>query len=59
MSLLYTLELPDIFEFTPISIVADFGTLVGTYSKGFKIFIDPYDSQYTNPNEVEPVLQFW
>ena len=29
-------------EFTPITKVADFVTLLGTYSQGFSIIVDPY-----------------
>lgn len=31
---MYTLELTDVDQFVPISIVADFATLVATYEKG-------------------------
>ena len=52
-SLLRHLELGDLDQFTPISIVADFATLIGTYAKGFLIVLD-YDDRYN-----EPFLQFW
>ena len=33
-SLLYTLELPDIADYGPLRLIANFATLVSTYSKG-------------------------
>jgi hypothetical protein len=32
-----TLEVTDVDDFTPIHLVADFATLVGTYAKGFAV----------------------
>jgi DNA excision repair protein ERCC-2 len=42
-------------EFNALSLVADFATLVGTYSKGFSLILEPYDERY--PNIPDPVLQ--
>ena len=36
-SLLKTLEITDVDDFTPIHLVADFATLIGTYSQGFAV----------------------
>lgn len=36
-SLMKTLEVTDVDDFTPIHLVADFATLVGTYAKGFAV----------------------
>jgi len=36
-SLMKTLEVTDMDDFTPIHLVADFATLVGTYAKGFAV----------------------
>jgi len=41
-SLLNTLKVSDLSEFTPITKVADFVTLLGTYSQGFTVIADPY-----------------
>jgi hypothetical protein len=38
-SLLHTLELPDIAEYGPLRLIANFATLVSTYSKGNSINI--------------------
>lgn len=54
-SLMKTLEIVDTDEYTPIQLVADFGTLVGTYAKGFVIIIEPFDERM--PSVPDPVLQ--
>lgn len=36
-SLLKTLEITNVDDFTPIHLVADFATLIGTYDKGFAV----------------------
>jgi len=54
-SLLKTLEVVDMEEFNALSLVADFATLVGTYSKGFALILEPYDERY--PNIPDPVMQ--
>mmetsp|Transcript_29077 Transcript_29077/g.67424 ORF Transcript_29077/g.67424 Transcript_29077/m.67424 type:complete len:828 (-) Transcript_29077:62-2545(-) len=41
-SLLNTLQVANLDDFTPITKVADFVTLLGTYSQGFSIIVDPY-----------------
>ncbi|CAJ1388569.1 unnamed protein product [Effrenium voratum] len=41
-SLLNTLQVANLDEFSPITKVADFVTLLGTYSQGFTIIVDPY-----------------
>ena len=61
-SLLKTLEVTDADDFTPISMVANFATLVGTYEKGFAIIIEPYDERL--PSVPDPIIQarlysFW
>jgi DNA excision repair protein ERCC-2 len=40
-TLLRTLEITDMGLYQPISLVCDFATLVGTYSKGFSLIIEP------------------
>ena len=54
-SLLKTLEVTDLDSYTPIHLVADFATLVGTYAKGFAIIIEPYDDRL--PAVRDPVIQ--
>eukprot|EP00930_Biecheleria_cincta_P069750 TRINITY_DN57455_c0_g1_i1.p1 TRINITY_DN57455_c0_g1~~TRINITY_DN57455_c0_g1_i1.p1 ORF type:complete len:836 (-),score=161.87 TRINITY_DN57455_c0_g1_i1:48-2555(-) len=41
-SLLNTLRITNLDEFTPICKVADFVTLLGTYAQGFTIIVEPY-----------------
>ncbi|XP_066065198.1 LOW QUALITY PROTEIN: general transcription and DNA repair factor IIH helicase subunit XPD, partial [Chamaea fasciata] len=55
-SLLRTLPLPDVADFSPITLVANFATLVSTYSKGFTIIIEPFDDR--TPTISNPVLHF-
>lgn len=54
-SLLKTLEITDTDEYTPVQLVADFATLVGTYARGFAIITEPFDSRL--PNIPDPVIQ--
>jgi len=54
-SLLKTLEITDTDDFTPIHLVADFATLVGTYARGFAIITEPFDERM--PAVRDPVLQ--
>ncbi|CAB4009290.1 TFIIH basal transcription factor complex helicase XPD subunit, partial [Paramuricea clavata] len=55
-SLLYTLELPDIAEYGPLRLIANFATLVSTYSKGFVLIIEPFDDR--TPTIPNPILHF-
>ena len=50
-----TLEIHNMDDFMPIQLVADFGTLIGTYEKGFAIIIEPYDARL--PSVPDPVIQ--
>lgn len=54
-SLLLTLEVTNTDEFMHIQTICDFATLVGTYTRGFTIIIEPYDERM--PNIPDPVLQ--
>ena len=54
-SLLRTLEVTDLDEFTPIQLVADFCTLVATYEDGFVVIVEPFDPR--TPHIHDPVLQ--
>ncbi|GAX84382.1 hypothetical protein CEUSTIGMA_g11804.t1 [Chlamydomonas eustigma] len=54
-SLLKTLQITNTDDFTPVHLLADFATLIGTYAKGFAIIIEPFDSRL--PNIPDPVIQ--
>lgn len=56
-SLMLTLEITDTDEFLHIQTICDFATLVGTYTRGFSIIIEPYDERM--PNVPDPVLQVY
>lgn len=54
-SLLLTLEITDTDEFIHIQTICDMATLVGTYTRGFSIIIEPFDERM--PHIPDPVLQ--
>jgi len=54
-SLLRTLEVTDVQDFSPLMLVADFATLVATFQKGFGILIEPYDER--TPTLRDPLFQ--
>lgn len=54
-SLMLTLEISDTDEFLHIQTICDFATLVGTYTRGFSIIIEPFDERM--PHIPDPVLQ--
>lgn len=54
-SLLRTLEVTDMQDFSPLLLVADFATLVSTFQKGFGIIIEPYDER--TPTLHDPLFQ--
>ncbi|GER24815.1 RAD3-like DNA-binding helicase protein [Striga asiatica] len=54
-SLLMTLEITDTDEFLHIQTICDLATLVGTYTRGFSIIIEPFDERM--PHIPDPVLQ--
>ena len=54
-SLLRTLEITNLNQFNPLSLVADFATLLATYPTGFMCIIEPFSAQIENFRE--PVLQ--
>ncbi|KNC48555.1 TFIIH basal transcription factor complex helicase subunit [Thecamonas trahens ATCC 50062] len=56
-SLLRTLEITDIKEYAALKLVADFGTLVATYSQGFLVLIEPY-ANVEGAQVFDPVLIF-
>lgn len=53
-SLLHTLQIVNTDDYTPLSIVADYCTILASYEKGFSIIIEPYDTR--TPNLLDPVL---
>eukprot|EP00731_Ephydatia_muelleri_P027476 Em0019g349a len=55
-SLLLSLELVDLSDFSPLSLVANFATLVSTYTSGFNIIIEPFDERA--PTIYNPILHF-
>jgi DNA excision repair protein ERCC-2 len=54
-SLMRTLKIDNTDEYMPIQLVADFGTLIGTYEKGFAVIIEPHDDRL--PSVPDPVIQ--
>ena len=47
-------------EFTPITKVADFVTLLGTYSQGFTIIVDPYpEAQGSSAENIAASCSFY
>lgn len=55
-SLLRTLELTDIDDFSNMNLIANFATLVSTYTKGFIIIVEPFDDR--TPTIPNPVMHF-
>ena len=52
-SLMRSLEISHLGDFSPLTVVAHFATLVSTYTKGFTLIIEPTDASVT-----EPVMHF-
>lgn len=55
-SLMKTLELTDIQDFSALTLISNFATLVSTYTKGFVLIIEPFDDR--TPTISNPVLHF-
>lgn len=55
-SLMRTLELTDIQDFSALTLISNFATLVSTYTKGFVLIIEPYDDR--TPTISNPILHF-
>merc|ERR1712142_387542 len=55
-SLLRTLEIPNLSDYSALMVVANFATLVSTYLKGFTILIEPFNDK--TPTIIDPVLYF-
>lgn len=55
-SLLRTLEISDLTDFSPLILVTHLATLVSTYTKGFTIIVEPFDDK--TPTVSNPILHF-
>ncbi|XP_046401434.1 general transcription and DNA repair factor IIH helicase subunit XPD [Ischnura elegans] len=55
-SLLRTLEIADLTDFSPIVLITHLATLVSTYTKGFTIIVEPFDDK--TPSVPNPILYF-
>ena len=55
-SLIRTLEVSHANDFSPLTVISHFATLVSTYTKGFTIIIEPSDDK--TPNVINPVMHF-
>lgn len=55
-SLIRTLEISHSNDFSPLTVISHFATLVSTYTKGFTIIIEPSDDK--TPNVMNPVMHF-
>ncbi|OXA59642.1 general transcription and DNA repair factor IIH helicase subunit XPD [Folsomia candida] len=55
-SLIKTLEISDLSDFSPLVLISHFATLVSTYTKGFTIIIEPFDEK--SPTVSNPILHF-
>ncbi|XP_018647197.1 DNA repair helicase rad3/xp-d, putative, partial [Schistosoma mansoni] len=55
-SLLHTLELADYANFSSLTLLCNFATLVSTYTRGFCLIIEPFDER--KPTIINPVLYF-
>ena len=55
-SLIRTLEISHSNDFSPLTVISHFATLVSTYTKGFTIIIEPSDDK--TPNVINPVMHF-
>lgn len=53
-SLLRTLEITDLTEFGPLTVITSFATLVSSYTKGFTIIIEPFDDK--TPTVSNPIM---
>jgi DNA excision repair protein ERCC-2 len=54
-SLLRTLQVTDVDDFTPLQLVADFATLLATYPVGFMVILEPFNSK--TPHIPDPLMQ--
>ncbi|XP_048732023.2 general transcription and DNA repair factor IIH helicase subunit XPD-like [Ostrea edulis] len=55
-SLMRTLELVEVQDYSAFSLLCHFATLVSTYAKGFVLIIEPFDDR--TPTITNPILHF-
>lgn len=55
-SLLRTLEIADLTDFSPLILVTHLATLVSSYMKGFTIIVEPFDDK--TPTVSNPIFHF-
>ncbi|KAK7865179.1 hypothetical protein R5R35_012039 [Gryllus longicercus] len=55
-SMLRTLEISDLTDFSPLILITHLATLVSTYTKGFTIIVEPFDDK--TPTVSNPILHF-
>ncbi|XP_067209048.1 general transcription and DNA repair factor IIH helicase subunit XPD [Linepithema humile] len=55
-SLLRTMEITDLTDFSPVVLVTHLATLVSTYTHGFTIIVEPFDDK--TPTVLNPILHF-
>ncbi|XP_044730901.1 general transcription and DNA repair factor IIH helicase subunit XPD [Chrysoperla carnea] len=55
-SLLRTLEIADMTDFSALILITHLATLVSTYTKGFTIIVEPFDEK--TPTVSNPILHF-
>lgn len=55
-SMIRTLEVNNITDFTPLTLLCNFATLVSTYLRGFTLIIEPFEDR--TPNVPNPILHF-
>ena len=52
-SLVRTLELSDLEDYASLQSIAQFGTLIATYERGFRLILEPFESDTaTIPNPI-------
>lgn len=55
-SLLRTMEITDLTDFSALILVTHLATLVSTYATGFTIIVEPFDDR--TPTVLNPILHF-
>lgn len=55
-SLLQTLEIDNLVDYSALNLLANFATLIGTYTTGFNLLIEPFDDR--TPTISNPILNF-
>ena len=55
IAILILLQITSLVDFSPISLVSDFATLLSTYPTGFMVISEPYRSK--TPHIPDPIMQ--